>query len=215
MDGTNQGRRIAEPTPAEPQQSADPTNGAKGTPDPAQKAKRESLESRVKDLESELAASKEREASLENKLKDALSADDVKAAVQKVQEEAQAEREKAAQDYAAREKSLTVANALLGAGCSDTVAMMAHLNMDDIDVAKDGHISGLDTATLAESYPYLFSKQNVATQNAGSAPTINSAATPGNAASKVTRAEINRIKDPVKRREMIAQHMDLYENERN
>ena len=135
---------------------ADPQDpsGPKGKPDENQKAKRESLEQRVKDLEAELEASKQREQTLNTSLEKALTEDDINDEVKAAQEKAKAASDKAASDWAAREKNLTVTNALLAAGCTDTVALIAHLDMNEIEVAKDGHISGLDTAKLAETYPY-------------------------------------------------------------
>lgn len=196
--------------PGQPDTNPAPDNGApqggpKGQPDEVQKQKRESLEARIKDLEEQLKTSKDREASLNADLEKALSQDDVNAAVKEAQEKAKAASDKAASDWAAREKMLTVTNALLAAGCSDTVAVIAHLDMDEIEVAKDGHISGLDTAKLAESYPYLFQKDATNTQ------TLSSASTPGGTGKKITKAEIVAIKDPQERRRLIAENQDLFE----
>lgn len=178
---------------------------AKGVPDDGQKQKRESLETQIKDLKDQLAASKQREQNLNTSLEKALTQDDVNAAVKAAQEEARAASEKAANDWAAREKNLTITNALLAAGCTDTVALIAHLDMDEIEVAKDGHISGMDTVKLAESYPYLFQKEATNTQ------TLSSAGTPGGAGKKITKAEIVAIKDPQERRRLIAENQDLFE----
>lgn len=188
---------------------ADPQDpsGPKGKPDENQKAKRESLEQRVKDLEAELEASKQREQTLNTSLEKALTEEDVNAAVKAAQEEAKAASDKAASDWAAREKNLTVTNALLAAGCTDTVALIAHLNMGEIEVAKDGHISGLDTAKLAETYPYLFQESNTGQTT----KTMSSAATPGGSGKKITKEEIIKTKDPQERRRLIAENMDLFE----
>ena len=90
---------------------------------------------------------------------------------------------------------------LIAAGCSDTVGAIAHLDMDGIDVAKDGHVSGLDVAKVKESYPHLFDAKTV----------VSSAATPGGPVKKMTKDEIMAIKDPAERRAKIAEHMDLFE----
>ena len=182
-------------------------SGPKGKPDDSQKAKRESLEQRVKDLEAELEASKQREQTLNTSLEKALTEDDVNAAVKAAQEEAKAASDKAESDWAAREKNLTVTNALLAAGCTDTVALIAHLDMSVIEVAKDGHISGLDTAKLSETYPYLFQESNTSQTT----KTMSSAATPGGSGKKITKEEIVAIKDPQKRRRLIAENQDLFE----
>lgn len=210
MAGTDNGAQQGAGDPGQQSTNPSPDNGAqqggpKGQPDEGQKQKRESYEARIKDLEEQLKASKDREASLNADLEKALSQDDVNAAVKEAQEKAKAASDKAASDWAAREKMLTVTNALLAAGCSDTVAVLAHLDMNEIEVAKDGHISGLDTAKLAESYPYLFRKDATNTQ------TLSSAGTPGGAGKKITKAEIVAIKDPQERRRLIAENKDLFE----
>ena len=69
----------------------------------------------------------------------------------------------------------------------------------------DTIISGLDTAKLAESYPYLFQKDATNTQ------TLSSASTPGGTGKKITKAEIVAIKDPQERRRLIAENQDLFE----
>lgn len=188
---------------------ADPQDpsGPKGKPDENQKAKRESLEQRVKDLEAELEASKQREQTLNTSLEKALTEEDVNAAVKAAQEEAKAASDKAASDWAAREKNLTVTNALLAAGCTDTVALIAHLDLSEIEIAKDGHISGLDTAKLAETYPYLFQTSNTGQTT----KTLSSAAAPGGSGKKITKEEIIKTKDPQERRRLIAENMDLFE----
>lgn len=183
------------------------SSGPKGKPDENQKAKRESLEQRVKDLEAELEASKQREQTLNTSLEKALTEEDINAAVKAAQEEAKAASDKAASDWAAREKNLTVTNALLAAGCTDTVALIAHLDMSEIEVAKDGHISGLDTAKLAETYPYLFQETNTSQTT----KTLSSAASPGGSGKKITKEEIIKTKDPQKRRQLISENMDLFE----
>ena len=179
-------------------------NGAKGAPDAAQKQRRESYEQQIKTLQEELNGYKEREATLSESLKKALTEEDVNAAVKAAQEEAKAASEKAAADFAAREKALTVTNALLAAGCSDTIALMAHINLDEVEVAKDGHISGLDTKKLSETYPYLFQQPNSNTQ------TLSSASNPGGSGKKWTKKDIMAIKDASERRRLIAQNIDLF-----
>lgn len=139
------------------------------------------------------------------KFEGAKTADDVEAAVAAAKKEAEEEKARAKADYDASMKALTVQNALIQAGCADTVALMAHIDMDGIEVASDGHISGLDPARLKESYPYLFNAANTQA-------TVATAAAPGGAARKMTKEEIVKVKDPAERRRLIAENLDLFEN---
>ena len=118
----------------------------------------------------------------------------MKAAVEEAQGEAKKAADAAESAWKQREKSLVVENALIAAGCSDTVGAIAHLDMD-------GHVSGLDVAKVKESYPHLFDAETV----------VSSAATPGGPVKKMTKDEIMAIKDPAERRAKIAEHMDLFE----
>lgn len=74
--------------PGQPSTNPAPDNGTqqggpKGQPDESQKQKRESYEACIKDIEEQLKASKDREASLNADLEKALSQDDVNAAVKR------------------------------------------------------------------------------------------------------------------------------------
>ena len=120
----------------------------KGTPSDEQKMKR--LEQQVEALKTQLSEAQQQVTDLTDNLDKALTEDDVKAAV----EAAKAEAEKAQQELAAsasdREKRLTVENELIKANCIDTAGAMAHIDMGDVEIAKDGHVSGLDVSKLAE-----------------------------------------------------------------
>ena len=189
--------------PAGAGQQTDPKpngdGGAKGEPDlKAQNARltqeRDDWKKRAEEAEGQLK-------DLNDSLAKALTEDDVKAAVEEAQGEAKKAADAAESAWKQREKSLVVENALIAAGCSDTVGAIAHLDMDGIDVAKDGHVSGLDVAKVKESYPHRFDAETV----------VSSAATPGGPVKKMTKDEIMAIKDPAERRAKIAEHMDLFE----
>lgn len=110
--------------------------GAKGEPDlKAQNARltqeRDDWKKRAEEAEGQLK-------DLNDSLAKALTEDDVKAAVEEAQGEAKKAADAAESAWKQREKSLVVENALIAAGCSDTVGAIAHLDMDGIDVAKDG-----------------------------------------------------------------------------
>ena len=139
-----------EPGPAGANQQNAPQpggeGGAKGEPDlKAQNARltqeRDDWKKRAEEAEGQLK-------DLNDSLAKALTEDDVKAAVEEAQGEAKKAADAAESAWKQREKSLVVENALIAAGCSDTVGAIAHLDMDGIDVAKDGHVSGLDVAKV-------------------------------------------------------------------
>ena len=185
--------------PATPPAGTDPAGGPKGGPDyKAENARltqeRDSWKTRAETAEGQLTT-------LNDSLAKALTEDDVKQAVADAQADAKKATDAAEAAWKSREKSLVVENALIAAGCSDTVSAMAHLKLDDIEVAKDGHVSGLDVAKHKESYPHLF----------GATTVVSSAATPGGPAKKMTKDEIMAIKDSAERRTKIAEHMDLFE----
>lgn len=181
----------------DPQEPTEP----KGGPDDSQKMKR--LEQELKAAKEQLEEAKEQVKTLTENLGKALTEDDVKAAV----EAAKAEAEKAQQELAAsasdREKRLTVENELIKANCIDTAGAMAHIDMGGVEVAKDGHVSGLDVSKLAEDYAHLFQQPN--TQS------VSSAGTPGGAGKKMTKEEIMAIKNPQKRHEAIRENYELFE----
>lgn len=185
--------------------------GPKGQPDEGQKQRREANEARIKELEAELAASQQREKEFSDALEKAMTEDDVKAAVEEANKTAQTKAEQAASAWANKEKGLTVTNALLAAGCHDPAACMAHIDMDKIEIASDGHISGLDTKGLSESYPYLFGAGGAQQQNLTPAGGVSSAASPSGGGKKLTKAEIVAIKDARERRRAIAENMNEFE----
>ena len=121
-------------------------------------------------------------------------------------EAAKAEAEKAQQELAAsasdREKRLTVENELIKANCIDTAGAMAHIDMGGVEIAKDGHVSGLDVSKLAEDYAHLFQQPNTSS--------VSSAGTPAGAGKKMTKEEIMAIKNPQKRHQAIADNIELF-----
>ncbi len=186
-----------EPNGNDPQGQTEP----KGGPDDSQKMKR--LEQELKAAKEQLEEAKEQVTTLTENLGKALTEDDVKAAV----EAAKAEAEKAQQELAAsasdREKRLTVENELIKANCIDTAGAMAHIDMGGVEIAKDGHVSGLDVSKLAEDYAHLFQQPNT--------NSVSSAGTPGGAGKKMTKEEIMAIKNPQKRHEAIRENYELFE----
>ncbi|MEG2533904.1 MAG: phage scaffolding protein, partial [Gordonibacter sp.] len=138
---------------------------------------------------------------LNTKLAKALTEDDMKAAVEKAKQDSEANEKAMKESWEADRKRLTVENALISAGCNDTVGLIAHLDMANVAVAGDGHISGLDAKELKESYPYLFA----------GGKTVSSAATPGGAAKKMTKEQIMAIRDTATRQKAIADNMDVFE----
>ena len=181
----------------DPQENTEP----KGGPDDSQKMKR--LEQELKAAKEQLADFQKQVTDLTDNLGKALTEEDVKAAV----EAAKAEAEKAQQELAAsasdREKRLTVENELIKANCIDTAGAMAHIDMGGVEIAKDGHVSGLDVSKLAEDYAHLFQQPNTSS--------VSSAGTPGGAGKKMTKEEIMAIKNPQKRHKAIAENIELFD----
>lgn len=189
----------AEPKEPEGNDPKEPTE-PKGGPDDSQKMKR--LEQELKAAKEQLADFQKQVTDLTDNLGKALTEDDVKAAV----EAAKAEAEKAQQELAAsasdREKRLTVENELIKANCIDTAGAMAHIDMGGVEIAKDGHVSGLDVSKLAEDYAHLFQQPNTSS--------VSSAGTPAGAGKKMTKEEIMAIKNPQKRHKAIADNIELF-----
>ena len=185
-----------EPEGNDPQGQTEP----KGGPDDSQKMKR--LEQELKAAKEQLAEAQKQVTDLTDNLGKALTEEDVKAAV----EAAKAEAEKAQQELAAsasdREKRLTVENELIKANCIDTAGAMAHIDMGGVEIAKDGHVSGLDVSKLAEDYAHLFQQPNTSS--------VSSAGTPAGAGKKMTKEEIMAIKNPQKRHQAIADNIELF-----
>lgn len=190
----------AEPKEPEGNDPKEPTE-PKGGPDDSQKMKR--LEQELKAAKEQLADFQKQVTDLTDNLGKALTEEDVKAAV----EAAKAEAEKAQQELAAsasdREKRLTVENELIKANCIDTAGAMAHIDMGGVEIAKDGHVSGLDVSKLAEDYAHLFQQPNTSS--------VSSAGTPAGAGKKMTKEEIMAIKNPQKRHQAIADNIELFD----
>ncbi len=142
---------MAEPSGIDP---ADP-KGAEpgGTPSAEQKAKR--LEQEVADLKKQLEEAKGQVTTLTENLGKALTEDDVKTAVEAAKQEAEKAQQEAAAAASQREKRLVVENELIKARCIDTAGAIAHIDMDGVQIAPDGHVSGLDVSKLAKDCGHL------------------------------------------------------------
>ena len=142
---------MAEPSGIDP---ADP-KGAEpgGTPSAEQKAKR--LEQEVADLKKQLEEAKGQVTTLAENLGKALTEDDVKTAVEAAKQEAEKAQQEAAAAASQREKRLVVENELIKARCIDTAGAIAHIDMDGVQIAPDGHVSGLDVSKLAKDCGHL------------------------------------------------------------
>lgn len=176
--------------------------GAKGSPDLKAENTRLNEElkvsnKRVDDLQAQLET-------LNGSLAKALTQEDVEAAVKDAQEAAEEAHKESEEAWEAERKRLSVENALIAAGCTDTIGCVAHLDMAKIEVASDGHLSGLDVEALAKDHPHLF-------KQGGNTGTVASAAAPGGPAKKLTKEEIMKETDPTKRRQLISENMELFE----
>lgn len=188
----------------------DPSNpagegGANGTPDLKQQIERQKAEiadwkAKCEAAEQKYASEKAAREELDKQLKEALTEEDVNAAVEKALEKAEQEAERAEQGWKEREKRLTIENKLIEAGCIDAQAAMAHIDMDKVQIAPDGHISGLDVKELSESRKYLFDANGAG---------VSSAAEPGGGAKSIkTRKEIADIEDPDERMRLIEENLE-------
>ena len=179
--------------------------GAKGSPDLKAENTRlneelKAANKRADDLQAQLET-------LNGSLAKALTQEDVEAAVKDAQEAAEEAHKESEEAWEAERKRLSVENALIAAGCTDTIGCVAHLDMAKIEVASDGHLSGLDVKALAKDHPHLFKQGG----NIGNIGTVASAAAPGGPAKKMTREEIMKETDPTKRRQLISENMELFE----
>ncbi len=184
-------------------QQQEPQGEPKGGPDLSEANKRLNGENAA--LKEQLASLQKQRDELDAKLGKALTQDDVAAAVKAATDEAARAYEGEKAKWAASNKKLAVQGSLAQAGCIDAAALMAHVDMEGVDIAPDGHISGLDVAKLRESYPYLFNKPDAKPGNV-----VSSAQQPAGAPKKMTKEEIVAIKDPAKRRKAIAENHELF-----
>lgn len=182
----------------EPQQQ---DQQAGGEPSQEQKAKR--LEKEVADLKAQLDEANKQVAEFGKKLEDALTNEDVEKAVKEAKDAFEKEQAEAAAKATEREKRLVVENELIKANCIDTTSALAHIDLAGVEIASDGHISGLDVSGLAESHAHLFEKPNTSK--------VSSAGTPGGNGKKMTKEEIMAIKDNSERRAAIAENADLFD----
>lgn len=175
----------------------------KGGPDLTEANKRLTGENAA--LKEQLQAMQKQRDELDAKLGKALTQEDVAAAVKAANDEAKKAYEGEKAKWAASNKRLAVQGSLAQAGCIDAAALMAHVDMDGVDIAPDGHISGLDVTKMQEAYPYLFKQSEPNPDNV-----VPSAQQPAGAPKKMTKEEIVAIKDPAKRRKAIAENHELF-----
>ncbi len=188
--------------PQEPAGASGEEGGAKGNPD--LRAENARLNDELKAANKRAEDLQEQLDTLNESLSKALTEDDVKAAVEAAKAEAEAAHKASEEAWEAERKRLSVENALIVAGCTDTIGCMAHLDLSKVEIASDGHMSGLDAKALAKEHPHLF-------KQGGNTNAVASAAAPGGPAKKMTREEIMAEADPAKRRKLISEHMDLFE----
>lgn len=140
---------MAEPTGTDP--ATELKGGAQGTPDP--KAENTRLKAELKAANEKVTELQKQIEDLNGSLEKALTEEDVEAAVKKAQEEAEEILKASQEKWDKDRKRLTVENALISAGYTDTIGCMAHLDLEKVDVAADGHVSGLDVKALAKEHP--------------------------------------------------------------
>lgn len=158
--GTEPNEALADkptPQPATDSAPSELNQNAKGAPNDEQRYNR---------AVSEREEWKQKYSELEAKLKDGLKAEDLEA----VKKEAKAEREALEAKHASALLSASVDLALISAGCRDTAAAKAHIELSELSL-KDGKVDGLDATALAKEYPYLFQTTTLKTVGAQPAGT--------------------------------------------
>lgn len=130
----------------ESSQQQEPQGEPKGGPDLTEANKR--LTGENAQLKEQLQAMQKQRDELDAKLGKALTQEDVAATVKAANDEAKKAYEGEKAKWAASNKRLAVQGSLAQAGCIDAAALMAHVDMESVDIAPDGHIR---LASLAES----------------------------------------------------------------
>ena len=178
-----------EPREPEPDETGEP-GGAKGKPDAAiaaskYKQERDEAREKVADLTAQIEA-------LRESVKGLKTAEDVQAAVDDALSKSNSEFEAVRRKWEERERELAVSTELAQAGCIDSKAACAHIDLSRVAVGEDGKVSGLDIDALRGSYPYLFGVR----QQAGSTGVKPSGAADGDAALAKARAQFGLKEEP-------------------
>lgn len=146
-----------EPTATDPQE---PTTGPQGEAKPKggpdwqraaedYRAQRDAAREQAEEMRKQLDGLK---GSME-KLK---TSDDVKQAVDEALAKATADFDAAKASWADREKALTVAAELTGAGCIDTTALMGHMDMSKVTGYKHQYLIDIPRSLGYRSVSFLF-----------------------------------------------------------
>lgn len=178
-----------EPGETEPEETGEP-GGAKGKPDAAiaaskYKQERDEAREKVADLTAQIEA-------LRESVKGLKTAEDVQAAVDDALSRSNSEFEAVRRKWEERERELAVSTELAQAGCIDSKAACAHIDLSRVAVGEDGKVSGLDVDALRGSHPYLFGVR----QQAGSTGVKPSGAADGDAALAKARAQFGLKEEP-------------------
>lgn len=138
------------------QNGTEPTgqNGPKGKPDAAiaaskYKEERDAARQKVEELTAQLD-------SLRESVNGLKSAEDVQKAVDEALSKSNADFEATRQKWEQRERELAVSAQLAQAGCIDSAAACAHIDMANVQIGDDGKVSGVDIEAMKGTYPYLF-----------------------------------------------------------
>lgn len=129
-------------------------DGPKGKPDAAiaaskYKEERDEARQQVADLTAQIEQ-------LSESVKGMKSAEEVQAAVDEALSKANGDFSALKEKWEQRERELVVSEQLAKAGCIDSAAACAHIDMAQVQVGEDGKVSGVDVEALKASYPYLF-----------------------------------------------------------
>jgi hypothetical protein len=111
-------------------------------------------------VEEERDAFKEKAAKLEGQIAELSKlpgqTEELKKKLDEMTEAAAKERTEFEGRMSARDKEFALETALLKAGCLDTKAARAHVDMDKLSIGEDGKLAGFDAESFAKDKSYLF-----------------------------------------------------------
>ena len=113
------------------------------------KEERDAARQQVADLTAQLE-------SLRESTKGLKTAEDVQQAIDDALSKSNSAFEETKRKWERRERELAVSTELAQAGCIDSKAACAHIDLDGVSIGEDGKVEGVDVEGLKRSYPYLF-----------------------------------------------------------
>lgn len=165
MDPENEQQKETTEPEKETQEQKEPEGGAKGKPDASiaaskYKEERDAARQQVTDLTAQLEQ-------LRESVKGMKTAEDVQTAVDEALNKSNSDFQATREKWEQRERELAVSAELAQAGCIDTKAACAHIDLSQVKVGEDGKVSGVDIESMRQSLPYLFGVRQKAGSTGG------------------------------------------------